>query len=147
MLFLAVDFMNFTYKTNPCYANVPVPAVMRRGKFWYTDKDAADFMLTVDSVKQGSLKAGAQHAVVVIECDYPVGGTAAAYLFEQQGSTAMLLGKVATADWGGDWGAGPTSIRVRFSNRKLYVEQCADSECTAKQHLVYALRNGKLVKI
>lgn len=35
---LGVDFMNFTYATNPCAQNVPVPAVMRKGAFSYFDQ-------------------------------------------------------------------------------------------------------------
>ncbi len=77
---LAVDFMNFTYATNPCAANVPVPAVMRRGSFSYFDrKMAAGFDLHVASIAKGSLQAGTGQAVVVLTCDFPVGGTAAAY--------------------------------------------------------------------
>ena len=36
-LMVALDFMNFTYATNPCAANVPVPVVMRHGAFSYFD--------------------------------------------------------------------------------------------------------------
>ena len=48
---LAVDFMNFTYATNPCAANVPVPVVMRRGNFSYFDpKMGAGFDIHVAAV-------------------------------------------------------------------------------------------------
>lgn len=144
----AVDFMNFTYARNPCSTNVPVPVVMRRGNFsYFDDKMGVGFDVHVDSVKEDSLQAGTRQAVVVIACDYPVGGTAGAYLFQEHGRTATLLGEVGSADWGVDWGAGPNSIRVRFANSVLYVEECADSECTAKSRAKYALRRGKLAKL
>lgn len=147
-LLFAVDFMNFTYATNPCFGNVPVPAVMRKGEFDYTDrKMGADFFLTVDSVKRGSLKAGTRQAVVIIECDYPVGGVASAYLFDERKNVAVRLAEIARADWGGDWGCGPSCIHARFYKDRLYVQQCADSECTTTAHSVYALRNGKAVRL
>jgi hypothetical protein len=143
---LAVDFMNFTYRTNPCPENVPVPAVMRKGRFSYFDsKMGAGFDLYVDAVKRGSLKPGTRQAVVVITCEFPVGGTAAAYAFDERQNTAVLLGKVGTANWGPDWGAGAQSIRVRFANSRLYVEQCENTHCTQKSHATYALRGGKFV--
>jgi len=145
---LAVDFMNFTYATNPCAANVPVPVVMRKGSFSYFDqKMAAGFDLHIASIAKGSLQAGTRQAVVVVACDYPVGGTAAAYLFDERTSGAALLAKVATADWGPDWGAGPSSIHVRFANQLLYVEQCADTTCGKDTVTTYALRGGKLAKL
>ena len=50
-LVLAVDFMNFTYKTNPCATNVPVAVTMRHGTFSYFDeKMAAGFDLHVASI-------------------------------------------------------------------------------------------------
>ncbi len=113
--------MNFTYATNPCASNVPVPVVMRRGAFSYFDqKMAAGFDLHVAAVKKGSLRAGTRQAVVVIACDFPVGGTAAAYLFDERKDKAVPLGKVGSADWGVDWGAGPDSIHLRFANGLLY---------------------------
>ena len=145
-LLLAVDFMNFTYATNPCAKNVPVAAVMRRGSFSYFDrKMAAGFELHVDSVSKGSLRDGTRQAVVVLACDFPHGGTAAAYLFDERKDAAVLLARVATADWGGDWGNGPSSIHVRFAHHFLYVDQCKDIDCTLGEATTYALRGGKLV--
>lgn len=147
-LLLAVDFMNFTYRTNPCFENVPVPVVMRRGRFTYTDKKmGVDFDVYVHSVKRGSLATGTQQAVVVLACDFPVGGTSAAYVFNEQATTAVRLAQVATGDWGGDWGIGPDSIKIRFANHRLYVRQCRDSECTGTVLSVYTLRNGRLLKL
>ena len=147
-LLLAVDFMNFTYRTNPCFQNVPVPVVMRAGRFNYTDKKmGADFDVYVHSVKRGSLANGTRQAVVVLACDFPVGGTSAAYVFDERGTGAVRLAQIATGDWGGDWGIGPDSIKIRFANHLLYVRQCSDSECTATVLNVYALRNQKLVEL
>ena len=147
-LLLAVDFMNFTYATNPCAKNVPVPVVMRKGEFSYFDKSmAVGFDLHVDSVKEGSLASGTRQAVVVLACDFPVGGTAAAYLFDERKNTGVLLGQNATANWGADWGAGPDSIHVRFVNRLLHVEQCKDDDCTSTTRTKYHLRGGKLEKV
>jgi hypothetical protein len=147
-LLLAVDFMNFTYRTNPCAHNVPVPVVMRRGSFsYFDDKMGTGFDLGVRSVKEGSLKAGTRQAVVVIACDFPIGGTAAAYAFDERGTAAVPLGKVADAAWGGDWGSGPDLIHLRFANHRLYVEQCADNECTRRRSTAYALRGAKLVVV
>jgi hypothetical protein len=145
---LAVDFMNFTYATNPCATNVPVPVVMRRGSFAYFDpKMGAGFDLHVDSVTEGTLQDGTRQAVVVIVCDFPVGGTAAAYLFDERKGRALLLARVGTADWGPDWGAGPQSIHVRFVSHRLYVNQCADKDCAKNAVTTYALRAGRLAKI
>lgn len=145
---LAVDFMNFTYATNPCASNVPVPVVMRRGSFSYFDqKMAAGFDLHVDSVKKGSLRDGTRQAVVVLACDFPVGGTAAAYAFDERNNSAVLLGKVGAADWGPDWGSGPDSIHVRFAKHFLYVDQCTDNICATNTVTTYALRGGKLAKV
>lgn len=147
-LLLAVDFMNFTFATNPCKSNVPVPVVMRKGQFSYFDqKMGAGFDLHVDSVVTGSLQAGTRQAVVVVACDFPVGGTAAAYVFDERGSGAVLLGQVGAANWGGDWGAGPSSIHVRFAKSFLYVDDCKDTECTQNLVTTYALRGGKLTKV
>jgi len=146
--FLAVDFMNFTYETNPCAQNVPVAAVMRKGAFSYFDqKMAAGFDLHVDSVKEGSLQTGTRQAVVVLACDFPVGGTAAAYLFDERNDTAVLLRQVGAANWGGDWGRGPDSIHVRFAKHLLYVDECKDVDCTTAIVTTYALHGGKLAKV
>jgi hypothetical protein len=147
-LLLAVDFMNFTYATNPCASNVPVPVVMRKGSFSYFDqKMGAGFDLHVDSVKEGSLTSGTRQAVVVVACDYPVGGTAAAYLFDERKNAAVMLGQVGTANWGPDWGSGPASIHVRFANRFLYVDECKDTDCAMNVVTTYALRGGKLATV
>jgi hypothetical protein len=70
--FLAVDFLNFTYATNPCAANVPVPVVMRRGSFSYFDpKMGAGFDVRVAAVTKGSLQSGTRQVVVVLACDFP----------------------------------------------------------------------------
>jgi hypothetical protein len=145
---LAVDFMNFTYRTHPCSANVPVPVIMRRGSFAYFDpKMAQGFDLHVFKVTEGSLRTGTQQAVVVLACDFPIGGTAEAYAFDERTGGAVLLGRVAGADWGGDWGSGPSSIRVQFANRRLEVEQCSDTQCSGTKHTTYALTGGKLVAV
>ncbi|HET9392861.1 MAG TPA: hypothetical protein VFO29_04990 [Candidatus Rubrimentiphilum sp.] len=148
-LLLAVDFMNFTYATNPCPSNVPVPVVMRKGSFsYFDDKMGAGFDLNVHSVVEGSLAKGTQQAVVVLACDYPAdGGEAAAYAFDERKNGAVLLSKVATASWGSDWGAGPTSIHIRFAKQFLYVDACDDLHCTLNVVTTYALRGGKLVKV
>jgi hypothetical protein len=146
-LLLAADFMNFTYAANPCYKNVPVPAVMVNGSFSYFDQSmGAGFDLRVDSVTRGSLAPGTQQAVVVLVCDFPVGGTAEAYIFTDRGSSATMLGDVATANWGPDWGAGPNSIHVNFKNGYLYVDACNDNDCTMNIATTYALKHGRLVK-
>jgi hypothetical protein len=145
---LAVDFMNFTYAQNPCSHNVPVPAVMTKGRFSYFDgRMGTGFDLHVASVKEGSLAPGTRQAVVVIACDFPVGGTAAAYAFNEQGSSAVLLAPVANANWGGDWGRGPDAIHIRFANRFLYVDACKEDDCKSYVVKTFALRNGKLVKV
>ena len=147
-LFLAVDFMNFTYKTNPCAANVPVAVVMRQGNFSYFDaKMGTGFDLHVRSIREGSLRTGTRQAVVVVTCDFPIGGTAAAYLFDERKGGAVLLAKVAGADWGGDWGQGPSSIHLRFAKHLLYVDQCADTGCTKTTATTYAMRGGRLAKV
>ena len=146
-MLLAADFMNFTYAANPCQANVPVPVVMRRGMFAYFDpKMGAGFDLHVASIAKGSLADQTRHAVVVLACDFPVGGTAAAYLFEERASGAVLLAKVATAAWGPDWGRGPSSIHARFGKHLLYVSQCADAACARTTVTTYALRAGRVVR-
>ena len=63
-------------------------------------KMGAGFDLRVDSVKEGSLQSGTRQAVVVLACDFPVGGTAAAYLFDERSDTAVLLAQVGDANWG-----------------------------------------------
>jgi len=146
--FLATDFLNFTYATNPCASNVPVAAVMRKGRFSYFDpKMGAGFDLHVASVKEGSLQPGTRHAVVVIACDFPVGGTAAAYLFAEHGRGATLLGRVGAANWGPDWGRGPDSIGVRFAKNLLHVDDCKDPACTTMAATKYALRRGALTRL
>jgi hypothetical protein len=145
---IAVDFKNFTYNTNPCHENVPVPVVMRNGDFAYLDKKmGAEFDLYVQSVTEGSLRSGTRQAVVVLACDFPVGGTAAAYVFDERGGDATLLRKVATADWGADWGERPDSIHARFANHSLYVDECGDTKCSTGKRTVYALRGGKIVQL
>lgn len=147
-LLLAVDFMNFTYATNPCAQNVPVPVVMRKGAFSYFDRQmGTGFDLHVDAVTEGSLAAGTRQAVVVIACDFPVGGTAAAYVYDERKGGAVMLGQVGTADWGGDWGRGPASIHVRFANRFLYVDRCKDNACAMNVVTTYALRGGRLTTV
>jgi hypothetical protein len=148
-LLLAVDFMNFTYATNPCSKNVPVPVVMRKGSFSYFDKKmGAGFDLNVHSVVEGSLASGTRQAVVVLACDFPAdGGTAAAYAFDERKNGAVLLSAVAVANWGSDWGAGPNSIHIRFAKRFLYVDQCKETGCTMSVVTTYALRRGKLVEV
>ena len=145
---LALDFMNFTYATNPCAQNVPVPVVMRKGSFSYFDPNmGTGFDLHVAAVIEGSLASGTRQAVVVIACDFPIGGTAAAYLFDERTSGAVLLERVATANWGGDWGRGPDSIHLRFAKSFLYVDACKDDQCTTNVVTTYALRGGKLTKV
>lgn len=146
-LLLAVDFMNFNYSVSPC-SNVPAPVLMKKGSYSYFDqKMGAGFDLFVRGVKQGSLHQGTQQAVVVISCDFPIGGTAEALAYDVHGNTAKLLGEVAGANWGGDWGRGPDSIHVTFRNDFLYVDSCKDDECTTREVRTYALRRGKLVKV
>jgi hypothetical protein len=108
---------------------------------------AAGFDIYVDSVKEGTLKPGTRQAVVVMECEFPVGGTAAAYAFDERQTHAVLLRQVGTANWGPDWGAGPSSITIRFAENRLHVEDCADDDCTAKRETTYALKRNKLVQI
>jgi hypothetical protein len=144
---LAVDFLNFTYAKNPCSANVPVKVVMRKGAFSYTPGTDVGFDLNVNSVKEGSLQSGTRQAVVVIACDFPIGGTAAAYLFDERRDATVLLAQVGAASWGGDWGRGPDSIHLRFANHFLYVDQCQDDPCAKNVVTTYALRRGRLTKV
>ena len=145
---LAVDYLNFTYPTNPCHGNVPVPAVMRKGQFSYFDRGmGTGFDLFVRRVVRGSLAPGTRQAVVVMTCDFPIGGTAAAYAFDERGTRAVLLGEVANANWGGDWGRGPDAIIVRFVGRRLHIEGCAVPNCTVQSATVYALHSRRLVRI
>lgn len=147
-VFLAVDFINFTYAKNPCSQNVPVPVVMEKGSFAYFDqKMGVGFDLRVDGVTRGSLSNGTHQAVVVIVCDLPIGGTAAAYLFDERSNGATLLQQVAEANWGPDWGAGPQSIHIRFAGNFLYVDSCKDNQCALSVVDTYALRNGKIRKV
>jgi hypothetical protein len=147
-LLLAVDFMNFNYSAIPCSGNVPPPALIRKGSYSYFDQNmGAGFEVFVDSVKQGSLRAGTQQAVVVLTCQFPMGGTAGAYAYDIRGDKTVLLGEVGTADWGADWGAGPKSIHIRFAKQFLYVDSCKDTPCATSEVRTYALRGGKLVKV
>jgi hypothetical protein len=144
----SVDFRNFTYRVHPCMSNVPTAAVMRDGQFAYFDETmGAGFDLSVEAVTVGSLRAGTRQALVVLKCQFPVGGTAAAYLYGIHGGAATLLGEVADANWGPDWGAGPSSIHVRFVNHLLYVEACQTENCSTTGLTTYALRGGKLTKL
>ena len=121
---------------------------MRAGRFSYFDpKMGAGFDLSVASVTEGSLQAGTRQAVIVLSCDFPVGGTAAAYLFDERGASAVLLGRVGQANWGPDWGAGPSSIHVTFAKSSLNVDQCGDTDCTKRSVTTYVLRAGKLTEI
>lgn len=146
-LLLAVDFMNFNYSASPC-DNVPPPIVARKGTYSYFDKKMAQgFDVFVRTVKQGSLSAGTKQAVVVLSCDFPIGGTAEAFAYDIHANAAALLGDVGSANWGGDWGRGPDSIHITFRNNYLYVDSCKDDECTMREVRTYALRSGKLVKV
>lgn len=143
-----VDFQNFTYAVHPCAANIPVAAIVRSGSFDYFDpKMGQGFTISVVSVVQGSLRAGTQQAAVILSCQFPIGGTASAYLFDLSGNAATLLGKIADANWGGDWGAGPSSIHIAFANDVLTVAECANDECQTTRTSTYALRDGKLVNL
>jgi hypothetical protein len=147
-LLMAVDFMNFNYTDLPCSKNVPPPALFSKGTYSYYDKNmGTGFDLHVASVKQGSLHPGTQQAVVVIACDFPIGGTSAAYLYDIRGDTAALFGDVGYADWGGDWGAGPTAIHIRFANSFLYVDSCDNSDCDRKIVKTFAWRGGKIKQV
>ena len=121
---------------------------MRKGAFSYFDqKMGAGFDLRVDSVKRGSLIPGTRQAVIVLVCDFPVGGTAEAYVFSEGASSATMLGAVASANWGPDWGAGAGSIHVTFKKRFLYVDASKSDECTTNVVTTYALKDGRLVKV
>ena len=147
-LLLTVDFMNFNYSQVPCSSNVPPPALIRKGSYSYFDKNmGTGFDVSVAAVQQGSLLAGTQQAVVVLECDFPIGGTAGAYAYDIHGNTATQLGEVGQATWGGVWGAGAKSLHIRFANNFLYVDSCKNDECTTREVRTYALRGGKLVKV
>ncbi len=141
--------MNFTYKTNPCSENVPVPAVMTHGKFSYFDKASGNgFDLYVDRVIEGSLAPGTRQAIVVVVCDFPTdGGTSAAYLYDERKKGAVFIERVATANWGIDWGGRPYSIHVRFAGKFLYVDACENDACGAYVVTTYAVRHGKIVPV
>jgi hypothetical protein len=146
-LLLIVDFMNFNYTVSPC-SNVPPPMIMRKGTYSYFDKKmGTGFDVFVRGVKIGSLRSGTQQAVVVLSCDFPVGGTAEAFAYDIRGNTAVPLGQVGGANWGGDWGKGPDSIHITFKNDLLYVDSCKDDQCATREVRTYALREGKLVKV
>ncbi|MBV9148629.1 MAG: hypothetical protein JO024_02100 [Candidatus Eremiobacteraeota bacterium] len=147
-MLLAVDFMNFNYYRIPCSGNVPVPALIRQGKYSYLDKKmTVGFDVYVVTVKEGSLRPGTRQAVVTIGCDFPVGGTSAAYLYDVRGGNAKFVQTVGHADWGGDWGAGPGAIHVRFANRLLYVDSCANDECETSIVRTYAFRGRQIKQI
>jgi hypothetical protein len=144
----AVDFANFDYAAIPCASNVPPPARIRAGTYSYEDpKMGADFTVKLESVVRGSLRAGTQQAVAVIACDFPMGGTAGAYAYDIRGPKAVLLGEVGDTSWGGDWGAGPDSIHLRFADGFLYADTCSGGGCATRETRTYALRNGKFVKV
>ena len=144
----SVNFNDFTYRVHPCTGNVPTAAAVSGGSYEYYDtKMGQGFTISVDSIEAGTLSAGTRQAVVTPSCEFPIGGTAAAYLFAVHGNTATLLGKVADANWGGDWGAGPSSIHVSFDNDVLSVAACANDECAMTTFTRYALRGGKLTKL
>ena len=91
---MAINFMNLKYYHIPCSDNVPAPATVRNGKFTHTDRrEAAEFAVYVTSVKEGSLHAGTRQAVVTLACDFPVGGTSAAYLYNVHGDAATFVAK------------------------------------------------------
>lgn len=143
-----VDFMNFDYAQIPCSSNVPPPALVRNGSYPYFDqKMGAGFDVYVVGVHRGSLRAGTQQAIVVLACQFPIGGTARAYAYDIRGKSATLLGDVGATDWGADWGARPTSIHITFDKRFLYVDSCENSDCTMSELRTYALRAGKLIKV
>jgi hypothetical protein len=145
---LAVDFLNFTYATNPCAENVPVPVAMHKGWYSYDDsKTGTSFELNVHAVKEGSLRDGTRQAVVILACDFPIGGTAAAYLFDERAHGAVFLAHVGDANWGGDWGRGPDSIHVTFAHHFLYVDDCKDDECTMNVVTTYALHGATVAKV
>lgn len=148
-LLMAVDFMNFDYTKVPCSENVPPPAIVRKGTYSYFDKKmAAGFDIFVRAVKLGSLHPGTQQAVVLLTCDFPVdGGASQAYLYDIHGDTATLFGSVGYADWGTDWGVGPSAIHIRFANSLLYVDSCNNSDCDTKIVKTFAWRDGKIKQI
>lgn len=146
-LLMVVDFMNFKYAVSPC-SNVPPPVLMKKGTYSYFDqKMGTGFDVSVSNVKLGSLRPGTQQAVVVLACDFPIGGTAEAFAYDIRGNSAQLLGQVGGADWGGDWGQGPDSIHITFRNDYLYVDSCKDDDCTAREVRTYALRAERLVVV
>ncbi|MBV9277141.1 MAG: hypothetical protein JOZ97_02795 [Candidatus Eremiobacteraeota bacterium] len=145
---LAVNFMNFKYYHIPCSDNVPVPAKLRQGKYHYFDrKMAADFDVYVTAVKEGSLYRGTRQAVVTVGCDFPVGGTSQAYLYNVRGDSATFVRTVGQANWGGDWGAGPSQIHVRFRNHRLYVDSCVGDTCDETVVKTFAYRDGRIKEI
>ncbi len=58
-----------------------------------------------------------------------------------------MLGDVATANWGADWGAGSDSIHITFKNRLLYIDACKDNDCTTNIVTTYTLKNGRFLKV
>ncbi len=150
-----VDFKNFDYAVSPCGGgpegddDVPPPVRVRNGTYAYNNaKMGTAFDVAVSYVQRGSLKPGTQQALVVLSCHFPIGGTSTAYVYDVGGTSAALLGIVAGAGWGGDWGSGPASIHTRFANGFLYVDACARaSDCKTRIVTTYALRNGILVEV
>lgn len=74
-------------------------------------------------------------------------GTAEVFAYDIRGNTAVPLGEIGGANWGGDWGRGPDSIHITFRSNFLYVDSCKDDECAMREVRTYALRADKLVKV
>lgn len=135
-LFLTIDLLNFSHPETPCSLKPPV--TFDGGEYQERPQTAS-----VDSVKQGSLRAGTQQALVVMSCTLEDGATkAVAYLYDLRDDSAKLLGRVA----GTIWGIDSDSIHAGFANRLLYVDTCKDSECTVREFRTYSLRGDRLVK-
>lgn len=148
----AIDFMNFTYKSHPCSDNVPTPVAISNGSASVVDpKDpSSGFDFRVDQVVEGSLAPGTRQVVVVMECDFPMGGVAAGYLYSITGQSVTLIQQVGVAEWGGDWGVDPSTIHIRFAGNFLYIDRCKVSTYCADHNYVvttYAVRDGKVVKV
>jgi hypothetical protein len=77
---------------------------------------------------------------------------AQAYLFNERGKTAALIGPVGSSvSWPtvikGYEDACKDSFQVRFANPLLYVDECKGSDQTARLLTSYTLRAGKLTKV
>jgi hypothetical protein len=151
-----VNFKNFDYAVSPCGGDgndaaddVPPPVHVRAGTYAYNNAAMGTaFDVSVAFVQRGSLQSGTQQALVVLSCEFPIGGTSTSYLYDVAGTTAVLLGELPGASWGGDWGSGPNSIHTRFANDFLYVDACGRvSDCKTRVVTTYALRGGKLVQV